>query len=137
MLKKSKKQPVPKDCITRAHKKLDIFPKFLMAIVEKRLIGKKILHTCFKHGFLPHKIITLHSSLEKTPTEMIYNEKLNLSSVKLFGSSAVLNIEMKFHKKLNQTTTKRTVLESSDNIKCYLIGFEDNFESRETIKFNE
>ena len=67
----------------------------------------------------------LQSALEKTPLEMMYNEKLNLSFVKLFGCVAFMHIGKQFRKKLDQTSKRRTFLWNSDNSKCYLIGFED------------
>ena len=48
----------------------------------------------------------LHSALEKTPFELMYNEKPNLSFVKLFGCVAFMHIEKKFRKKLDQTSKK-------------------------------
>ena len=44
------------------------------------------------------KILLLHSVLEKTPFEMMYNEKPNLYSVTLFGFVAFMHIEGPFHK---------------------------------------
>ena len=71
------------------------------------------------------KNMLLHSALEKTPFEMMYNEKPNLSFVELFGFAAFMHIEKPFRKKLDQTSKKGIFLGNSDNSKCYLIGFED------------
>ena len=71
------------------------------------------------------KNMLLHSALEKRPFEMMYNEKPNLSFVKLFACVAFMHIEKPFRKKLDQTSKNGIFLGNSDNSKCYLIGFED------------
>ena len=50
------------------------------------------------------KNLLLHSAPEKTAFEMMYNEKPNLSFVKLFGCVALMHIEKPFRKKLDQTS---------------------------------
>ena len=84
----------------------------------------------------------LHSAPEKTPFEMIYNEKPNLSFVKLFGCVAFMHIEKPFRKKLDQTSKKGIFLGNSDNSKCFLIGFEDEkgelkIRKSRNVRFNE
>ena len=67
------------------------------------------------------KNMLLHSALEKTLFELMYNEKPNLSFVKFFGFVAFMHIEKQFRKKLYQTSKKGIFLGNSDNSKCYLI----------------
>ena len=55
----------------------------------------------------------------------MYNEKPNLSFVKLFACVAFMHIEKPFRKKLDQTSKIGIFLGISDYSKCYLIGFED------------
>ena len=88
------------------------------------------------------KNMLLHSALEKTPFEMMYNEKPNLSLVKLFCCVSFMHIGKPFRKKLDQTSKKGIFPGNSDNSYCYLIGFED--EKRElkirksrNVRFNE
>ena len=46
----------------------------------------------------------LHSALEKTPFEMMYNDKPNSPFVNLFGCVEFMHIEQPFRKKLDQTS---------------------------------
>ena len=45
------------------------------------------------------KNMLLYSAPEKTPLELMYNKKPNLSFVKLFGCVAFMHIEKQFRKK--------------------------------------
>ena len=52
----------------------------------------------------------LHSALEKTPFEMMYNEKPNLSFVKVFGCMAFMHIEKTVSQKIRSNLKKREFL---------------------------
>ena len=56
---------------------------------------------------------------------MMYNEKPNLSFVKLLGCVAFMQIEKPFCNKLDQTSKKGIFYGNCDKSKCYLVGFGD------------
>ena len=84
----------------------------------------------------------LHSALEKTPFEMMYNEKPHLSFVKIFGCVAFMHIENPFRKKLDQTSKREFFLEILITVNVFLIGFEDEngelrIQKSRNVRFNE
>ena len=70
------------------------------------------------------KNMFLHSVLQKTPFEMMYNNKPNSSFVKLFGCVAFMHIEKPFRKSLDQTSKKGFFHGNFKSSKYYLIGSE-------------
>ena len=71
------------------------------------------------------KNMFLHSVLEKTPFEMMCNEKPNSSFVKLFGCATFMHIVKPFRKNLDQTSKKGFFYGNFNSSKYYLIGSED------------
>ena len=109
--------------------------------LENACLDKKYWTYALNMAFYVKNML-LHTALEKTPYEMMYNEKHDLSFVKLFGCVAFMHIEKPFHKKSDQTSQKGTVLGNSDNSKCYLVGFEDKkgelkIRKSRNVRFNE
>ena len=73
---------------------------------------------------------------------MMYNGKHNLFFVKLFGCVASIHFEKPFRTKLDQTSKNGKFFGSSDNSKCYLIGFKDEkgdlkIRKSRKVRFNE
>ena len=60
------------------------------------------------------KQVCLHSSLEKTPYEMIYGEKPDVISLKVFGCRPFCFVEKNYRGKFNPTSKLGVFLSFSD-----------------------
>ena len=88
------------------------------------------------------KNMLLHSALEKTPFEMMYNENPNYLSSNFLVVCNLCILKNHFAKNLDQTSKKGIFLENFDNNKCYLIGIEDEkrelkIQKSRNVRFNE
>ena len=69
----------------------------------------QILDICFENGVYVKNMI-FHSAIEKTPFEVMFNEKTNLSFLKLFGCVAFMHIEKPIRTRIRSKLKRRNFL---------------------------
>ena len=80
------------------------------------------------------KNMCLHSAINKTPYEVMYKVKPNVSFLKVFGCKVYAFIEKQFRTKFDSTAREGVFLGFSDNSKTYIIGIDKGDGTLKTIK---